>query len=761
MRSPSSSRGAGQVLAIIMSLAMVLSAFGMAGPRRVSAAPVEASGAVHMHGATPHIHGPQSYGASQLTAQEAAAVSTAPQVTRTGRVLVVQGDPRHDSGRPHITRYFLHEDNGAVSELTIDRATARQLGGWLNISGKRFEVSGAQLSGKKLAVRSLQLRSSAGRGDQASRTPSSTGTVRYATILCRYSDNADDPQPKSYFQGLMGGSFPQMDHYWRAQSYNQINIAGSANSVAGWYDLPGPRSEYGPANNPDLTKMFNDCTTAADENGYNFAGVSGVNMAFNEPLDADGAAYGGPEYLALDGPERMVGAVWIGSDHLTEQNFWAHEMGHAFGMPHSGVGYNNRWDSMSGGGDTCTVNAAAYKCVAPFTIMWHKDLPPVNNPLNSPLGSGWIPAGRKYNASRTGRQEVALGYADTTAGTDMLMVKIPISSGTGVERAYEVFYTVEARRQVSYDRALPGAGVLIHRVDTRLDEPARFVDANNNGNSNDPGSAWTAGKTFTDATNGIKIAVTAATPTGYALLLNGDDVADTTPPVAKAPAQNLTASTLPDNNSVYTQIAWPLATDTGGSGIAGYELQQRVNNTGDFVPVPQMIGQAKLSRAITLALRQGSYYQYRVRAFDGAGNASAWATGPMFRVVSYQDSGPVIRFTGAPSSTWATDSNTSYFGGTVKYTGDEDQAASLTFQGRNVAWVSTRYSQAGKAEVWLDGVRVGTYDLYSATDSLRRVVFSRAVTPGVNHTIQVRVLGLSNASSEGTLVDVDGFVTLK
>ena len=131
-------------------------------------------------------------------------MSTAPQVTRTGQVLVVQGDPRRSSGRPHITRYYLHEKGGAVTELAIDRATARQFGGWLNINGKRLQVTGARLSAKKLAVRSLRFLASSSSGTRtpqtsapsgSGRTLSATGTVRYATLLCRYADNAATPQP--------------------------------------------------------------------------------------------------------------------------------------------------------------------------------------------------------------------------------------------------------------------------------------------------------------------------------------------------------------------------------------------------------------------------------------------------------------------------------------------------------------------------------------------------------------------------------------
>ena len=71
-------------------------------------------------------------------------------------------------------------------------------------------------------------------------------------------------------------------------------------------------------------------------------------------------------------------------------------------------------------------------------------------------------------------------------------------------------------------------------------------------------------------------------------------------------------------------------------------------------------------------------------------------------------------------------------------------------------------SNRGKADVYLDGTRVATVDLYSASGQTRKVVFSRAgLDPSVSHTLEVRALGTKNAASKGKRVDVDAFVILR
>jgi hypothetical protein len=68
----------------------------------------------------------------------------------------------------------------------------------------------------------------------------------------------------------------------------------------------------------------------------------------------------------------------------------------------------------------------------------------------------------------------------------------------------------------------------------------------------------------------------------------------------------------------------------------------------------------------------------------------------------------------------------------------------------------------GKATVSVDGVIVGTINLYNAASQNRKIVFSQsALDPTVSHTIAVQALGTKQAASSGTQVDVDAFVVLR
>jgi len=103
---------------------------------------------------------------------------------------------------------------------------------------------------------------------------------------------------------------------------------------------------------------------------------------------------------------------------------------------------------------------------------------------------------------------------------------------------------------------------------------------------------------------------------------------DKTPPTATRPVQTLATSILSSNVRVILNWSGRDAL----SGVARYELQ-RSQNAGAFTNVPLPAAGAKQA---TLTLAPG-VYQFRVRSIDRAGNASAFALGPSFRVGAYEE----------------------------------------------------------------------------------------------------------------------------
>jgi hypothetical protein len=153
-----------------------------------------------------------------------------------------------------------------------------------------------------------------------------------------------------------------------------------------------------------------------------------------------------------------------------------------------------------------------------------------------------------------------------------------------------------------------------------------------------------------------------------------------------------------------------------------------------------------------------------VAAKDKAGNLSAWASGPSFKVTAYQESNPAIVDTGS----WTTSALSGAYGGSVQSASALGRNATFTVPvgSKNVEWVSYRGNR-GKAQVWLDGVQqdanptltgIQPFDLYSSSAQARKVVFSKAVSPTTSHKLEVRVLAQKNASSTSTRVDIDAFV---
>jgi hypothetical protein len=233
-------------------------------------------------------------------------------------------------------------------------------------------------------------------------------------------------------------------------------------------------------------------------------------------------------------------------------------------------------------------------------------------------------------------------------------------------------------------------------------------------------------------------------------------------PTAMAPKHSFTTLSTLGTSTVPVKLTWSATDNTGGSGIASYQLQQSVNG-GAYTNIALPSATAT---TISPSLAPGTNtYRYRVAAKDNAGNLSAWATGPSFKVSAFQESSSAIVDTGS----WTTAALSGAYGGSVQYAGALGKNATFTVPAgsKNVEWVSYRGNR-GKAQVWLDGVQqdanpnvtgIQPFDLYSSTVQARKVIFSKAVSSTTSHKVEVRVLGKKNASSTSTRVDIDAFVT--
>lgn len=339
------------------------------------------------------------------------------------------------------------------------------------------------------------------------------GSTPWITIACRFSDNATEQKPISFFKAQYGDQVGQLGHYWREVSYGQIDLVGS--DARGWFALPHPRSRYvtrvGGEDTADLDALFDDCTAVADAQ-VDFRDVVGINMMFND--DLDGYAWGGARCSRLDGVQRCWSTTWNPPWSFNNVAPLAHEMGHGYGLPHSDNSdgdsdpYDNPWDVMSSAWYNA-VQDATYGARPKHINIYQRDR------------LGWVaPARRQVVQVGAEPVRVQVDYASLAASSNVQML---VLQGPSTPDPYlGTIYTVEARRPVgAYEGALAGDAVIIHAVGSEYRAMAKSQDADvpPADISNNEGSMFKVGETWRSADGRFFVRVEARTATGFTVLV--------------------------------------------------------------------------------------------------------------------------------------------------------------------------------------------------------------------------------------------------
>jgi hypothetical protein len=547
---------------------------------------------------------------------------------------------------------------------------------------------------------------------------SSTGPQPFANIACAFSDVPARPKTIPQYQTMFGNTYPNLDHYFRDMSYNAINLTGSF--TVGYFNI-GPIDNYffdpGIYDNPDLGLIAQDCAEAADA-AINYATVVGINILLNDNLGC--CAYGGSfSYTNLDGANRTIRTTWD-PPWAQEYDVIGHEMGHAFGMPHStgpsgsppsGLGvYVSAWDVMSDAGGNrsyrpCAEFSNLYGCTAQGMIAAQLLYP------------DWMPAADKAFVNRGFSQSVLLErLRNQPVGSDDLIALIPTLSNSSLADDY---YTVEVRENVGYDQnnmvQLVGGTwtTLIHFVDTNRSfqngQPL-IVTAGNSTAINGPAAMWQAGESFRDTTRNVTINIIARE--GNAVRVNIGN--NTARPTNDAFSSATVVSAFPFNATPDTLLATQETADPTltclGNQKGYYTVWYRHTST---------------SNQTIILNTEASLYDTALGVFSGSpGTLTEIAcndndTTPQARLEFYAQSGVTYYFVlASPTS--------SVFG-----------PASLNIASTPASPVSTRFTTTSPTLTWnaVSGIGV-TYELQvSAEASFSPLAYAANSIAGLSHTV--------------------------
>ncbi|NJD26925.1 MAG: hypothetical protein FIA92_01350 [Chloroflexi bacterium] len=225
---------------------------------------------------------------------------------------------------------------------------------------------------------------------------------------------------------------------------------------------------------------------------------------------------------------------------------------------------------------------------------------------------------------------------------------------------------------------------------------------------------------------------------------------DKAAPTAKAPKASLRSGQALESASkkagLPVRLAWS-ASDSGGAGLAGYDVARSVNG-GAW----QVIESGLSSASLNLRLSPGTTYQFRVRARDKAGNVGGWAAGPTLRPKLVQQTASKIVW----RKSWSTESDSGYSGGSTRRSSTAKAKAIYTFSGRSIGFVTTFAASRGSVKVVVDGSRVATLDLSSGDPGQRVLAFTRTWASKGTHTIKLVVVGTAGHPR----VDLDALAVL-
>ena len=466
-------------------------------------------------------------------------------LTVSGVIEVLYADNFKDSEQTLIT---LVTDDGTRYPLMLNDAQRAALGGMGGMRDAHARITFARVPAIEAdGLHTAAQPTSLSRIDNMS-PRIVAGNHAWLNVLCKFSDVSTTSATSTQIGTLLDNAFPRMADYFRAQSNNAVNIT---HVDLNWVSTAHPVSYYLNGPFPFTNRLFNDCT-AAVSGSVNFSGYYGLNLFFNAPISSVGFAIGGSYCTTLSGLNKCWPVTYMPmTDGINGWPTWlAHEMGHAYGFPHSNNSnndanpYDNYWDVMSSSWQVCASDTV-FGCYPPYTNIYHRDL------------DGWIAAANKFNVP-LGVNTITLDSPGKTNSPNYYTAIIPISGTRWI--------MLEARRNTDggYEKSLPSAGVLIYSIDTSRSEPAWLVGGVSNVSVVNGTATWSPGRTYIDYGNNFSVSVNTATTDGYQVTLRRGNFPGVAP--------NLTVSVAKNADPVANTVVYTVSVANTGGTATGVVL---------------------------------------------------------------------------------------------------------------------------------------------------------------------------------------------
>ncbi len=304
-------------------------------------------------------------------------------------------------------------------------------------------------------------------------------------VLMTFTDSGATPFTQAQVQNVFATGSASVTEFFREASYGQQLLNAT---ITPW--LPTNSATPANCNFQTMGQLGRSAATAA---GYNTASYQ--NLVYVFPAVA-ACGWAGLAYIGASG-------VWINGRNLSMA--YAHELGHNFGLLHAG---SVRCSAGAIGG-SCTVTEYG----DPFDTMGNLSTMHYNAPQK--LALGWI-ANASVVTHSTGTATYTLSPLELAGGTTYA-IKVPTPNANRT-------YWVEYRQPLGFDAAL--ASYPNNGAQVRVASPFETLCANCDGYSNDTqlldmtpstssftDAALLAGRSYTDATYGLRIDVVSATST--------------------------------------------------------------------------------------------------------------------------------------------------------------------------------------------------------------------------------------------------------